>query len=182
MEKEAKHDLSSKANKKKEILKKPLKKKIEKNIITNKKDIKNSSNNEIKKVYERKVNKEASSSTSSKNAYLPSNEDIKNLESIKDAIKRITGDNYGIYKELFFKSVRISIRHILEVSHKKKISFFSDEENKAEDIIFEYIENNYENPYQNWLLSKHKKEVEDLGFHIHSIDEVIKDWVYYNKL
>ena len=108
-------------------------------------------------------------------------EKVEKLESIKDCIKRIIGDNYGIYDELFFKTVRISIRHVLEKSMIQKMSLFGDEENIAEDSIYEYIEKNYENPYQNWILSENNKQVETLGFKISSIEEILKDWAYYNK-
>ena len=108
-------------------------------------------------------------------------EKLEKLESIKDCIKRIIGNSYGIYDELFFKTVRISIRHVLEKSITQKMSLFGDEENIAEDSIYEYIEKNYENPYQNWLQSENKKNVENLGFKISSIEEILKDWVYYNK-
>ena len=103
------------------------------------------------------------------------------LESIKDCIKRITGDSYGIYDELFFRTVRISIRHVLEKSMIQKMSLFGEEENQAEDSIYEYIKKNYENPYQNWLFSENNKYIESLGFKITSIEEIIKDWAYYNK-
>ena len=108
-------------------------------------------------------------------------ERVQKLESIKDCIKRIIGDNYGIYDELFFKTVRISIRHVLEKSMIQKMSLFGDEENLAEDSIYEYIEKNYENPYQNWILSENNKQVETLGFKVSSIEEILKDWAYYNK-
>ena len=104
----------------------------------------------------------------------------ESLESIKDCIKRITGYNYDIYNELFFKTVRISIRHVLE-KKLQKMSFFDDKQNDAEDSIYEYIQKNYENPYQNWLSSSNNNYVESLGFKIASIEEIIKDWAYYNK-
>jgi len=106
----------------------------------------------------------------------------KKLETIKDCIKRITGDTYGIYDELFFKTVRISIRHVLEKSITQKMSLFGNEENKAEDSIYEYIEKNYENPYQDWQSSSNNSYVETLGFKVFSIEEIIKDWAYYNKI
>ena len=106
----------------------------------------------------------------------------KKLETIKDCIKRITGDTYGIYDELFFKTVRISIRHVLEKSITQKMSLFGNEENKAEDSIYEYIEKNYENPYQDWQSSSNNRYVETLGFKVFSIEEIIKDWAYYNKI
>ena len=71
---------------------------------------------------------------------------VEKLESIKDCIKRIVGEAYGIYDEIFFKTVRISIRHVLEKSITQKMSLFGDEENEAEDSIYEYIKKNYENP------------------------------------
>ncbi len=106
---------------------------------------------------------------------------VEKLESIKDCIKRIVGEAYGIYDEIFFKTVRISIRHVLEKSITQKMSLFGDEENKAEDSIYEYIKKNYENPYQDWLKSSNNKFVEGLGFKISSIEEILKDWAYYNK-
>ena len=106
---------------------------------------------------------------------------VEKLESIKDCIKRIVGEAYGIYDEIFFKTVRISIRHVLEKSITQKMSLFGDEENKAEDSTYEYIKKNYENPYQDWLKSSNNKFVEGLGFKISSIEEILKDWAYYNK-
>ena len=127
------------------------------------------------------LNQEEKKNTQKTLPHIAEKEETKKLESIKDCIKRITGYNYGIYNELFFKSVRISIRHVLENSITQKISLFGDEENKAEDSVYEYIEKNYENPYQDWASSENNKYVESLGFKLYSIEEIIKDWAYYNK-
>lgn len=100
--------------------------------------------------------------------------------AVSEMIKRLTGKDYSIYKELFFKTVRPSIRRILEKSTVQKIYIFSEEQNKAEDIIFNYLEQNYENPYQNWNGCPEKEEVSKLGFNLSSIENIVENWVKTN--
>ena len=90
--------------------------------------------------------------------------------SIADTVKKVTGKNYGIYRELFFKEVRTSIRAILQYSAIHKLSFFGSEQNNAEDIIYQFLETNYDN----------QADVLEEGFRIDSLEPIIRHWAQHN--
>ena len=92
----------------------------------------------------------------------------------------MTGKNYGIYRELFFKEVRTSIRAILQYSAIHKLSFFGSEQNNAEDIIYQFLETNYDNPYQQWQGSQDQADVLEEGFRIDSLEPIIRHWAQHN--
>lgn len=100
--------------------------------------------------------------------------------SIADTVKKVTGKNYGIYRELFFKEVRTSIRAILQYSAIHKLSFFGSEQNNAEDIIYQFLETNYDNPYQQWQGSQDQADVLEEGFRIDSLEPIIRHWAQHN--
>lgn len=96
--------------------------------------------------------------------------------SIEQMIKNATGKNYVIHKDIFFKSVRTSIRHVLNATTMKKQSLFKSEQNMAENIIYVFLQRNYSNLYQDWDTSNAKDEVFQLGFNVSSLDMIIKHW------
>lgn len=100
--------------------------------------------------------------------------------SIADTVKKVTGKSYGIYRELFFKEVRTSIRAILQYSAIHKLSFFGSEQNNAEDIIYQFLETNYDNPYQQWQGSQDQADVLEEGFRIDSLEPIIRHWAQHN--
>lgn len=100
--------------------------------------------------------------------------------SIADTVKKVTGKSYGIYRELFFKEVRTSIRAILQYSAIHKLSFFGNEQNNAEDIIYQFLETNYDNPYQQWQGSQDQADVLEEGFRIDSLEPIIRHWAQHN--
>ena len=101
----------------------------------------------------------------------------KNLPiSIAETVKKVTGKSYGIYRDLFFKEVRSAIRTILQHSAVQKLSFFGNEQNNAENIIYQFLETNYDNPYQQWQGSKEQADVFAQGFRIESLEPIIRFW------
>lgn len=100
--------------------------------------------------------------------------------SIADTVKRITGKSYSIYRDLFFKEVRSSIRVILQHSAVQKLSFFGNEQNNAENIIYQFLESNYDNPYQQWQDSQAQSEVLAQGFRIDNLEPIIRHWAKHN--
>jgi len=96
--------------------------------------------------------------------------------SIAETVKKVTGKSYGIYRDLFFQEVRLAIRTILQHSALQKISFFGTEQNNAETIIYQFLEANYDNPYQQWQGSKEQAEVFAQGFRIDSLEPIIRLW------
>ena len=96
--------------------------------------------------------------------------------SIAETVKKVTGKSYGIYRDLFFKEVRSAIRTILQHSAVQKLSFFGSEQNNAENIIYRFLETNYDNPYQQWQGSKEQADVFTQGFRIESLEPIIRLW------
>jgi len=101
--------------------------------------------------------------------------------SIAETVKRVTGKNYGIYRDLFFKEIRPSIRAILQHSAVQKLSFFGTEQNNAENIIYRFLEMNYDNPYQQWQGSQQQSDVLAQGFRVDSLEPIIRHWAKGNR-
>ena len=106
----------------------------------------------------------------------PLNEPKGRPVSIAEAVKKVSGKSYGIYRDLFFKEVRSAIRTILQHSAVQKLSFFGSEQNNAENIIYRFLETNYDNPYQQWQGSKEQADVFTQGFRIESLEPIIRLW------
>ena len=106
----------------------------------------------------------------------PINESKGLPASIAETVKKVTGKSYGIYRDLFFKEVRSAIRTILQHSAVQKLSFFGNEQNNAENIIYQFLETNYDNPYQQWQGSKEQVDVFAQGFRIDSLEPIIRLW------
>ena len=110
----------------------------------------------------------------------PINEPKTLPASIAETVKKVTGKNYGIYRDLFFQEVRSAIRTILQQSAIQKLSFFGSEQNNAENIIYRFLETNYDNPYQQWQGSKDQGDVLAQGFRIDSLEPIIRLWAKEN--
>ena len=110
----------------------------------------------------------------------PLNEPKEAPLSIADTVKKVTGKSYGIYRELFFKEVRSAIRAILQYCAVQKLSFFGTEQNHAENIIYDFLETNYDNPYQQWQGSQAQADVLAQGFRIDSLELIIRRWAKDN--
>jgi len=106
----------------------------------------------------------------------PINESKGLPASIAETVKKVTGKSYGIYRDLFFKEVRSAIRTIIQHSAVQKLSFFGNEQNNAENIIYQFLETNYDNPYQQWQGSKEQADVFAQGFRIDSLEPIIRLW------
>ncbi len=101
--------------------------------------------------------------------------------SIADMIKKLTGKTYTVYKDLFFKSIRQSIRNTLTSAINRKGTMFDDKQNKAEDIVYAFLFAHYNDPYQKWNDTTEQKAVQELGFHIQAIEPIITSWVKNNQ-
>ncbi|HNY20712.1 MAG TPA: hypothetical protein PKO22_01050 [Treponemataceae bacterium] len=97
--------------------------------------------------------------------------------SVADIIKKLTGKTYTVYKELFFKTVRASIRVTLSSSSTKRGDLFGNRQNEAEETIYGFLFEHFSDPYQNWKDSEAHKDVEALGYNVPSIEPIIVDWV-----
>lgn len=100
--------------------------------------------------------------------------------SIADMVKKLSGKSYGIYRDIFFKTVRPSIRIVLQHASVHKLSFFGSAQNNAEDIIYDFLETHYDNPYQQWQRSNEQAAVLQEGFRIDNLEAIISHWVKHN--
>ncbi|MCX7025148.1 MAG: hypothetical protein NT080_11070 [Spirochaetes bacterium] len=94
--------------------------------------------------------------------------------SVSDRIKKLSGRSYDVYRELFLARVRESIRKHLSSGNGNGKSSSPDSALKAEDLIFEFLERNYANPYMDWEDSDERARLGALGFGILAIDPVIE--------
>ena len=160
-------NIESLSDKKTDKLKKS---KLEKNKLKNE-ELKNDS---IKKENLVEVPKEESKSE----AYFERPKlEMNPSGSISEMIKTMRGDKYQIHKGLFFEGIRPSIRKVLEKSAVQKISMFGNEQNDAENYIYDFFDQNYDNPYQNWGISEQRVQVLKLGFEIKTLEPIIADWI-----
>lgn len=100
--------------------------------------------------------------------------------SISDIIKKLTGKTYTVYKELFFKGIRPAIR--TELSNSKKDSIFGSKQNAAEELIYEFLFNHYNDPYQNWGKSETYTKISELGYEIQNLEPIISTWIKSTRL
>ena len=160
-------NIESLPEKKNDKLKKP---KLEKNKLK-KEELKNDS---VKEENLAELQKEKSNSTS---YFERPRLEMNPSGSISEMIKTMRGDKYQIHKGLFFEGIRPSIRKVLEKSAVQKISMFGNEQNNAENYIYDFFDQNYDNPYQNWGISEQRVQVLKLGFDIKTVEPIIADWI-----
>ena len=101
--------------------------------------------------------------------------------SVADMIRKMTGKTYTVYKDLFFREIRPSIRSTLAASRSGRANPFGTKQNDAEEIMYGFLEAHYDDPYQNWKGSTERKTVEDLGYTIPALEPVISDWIEHKK-
>jgi hypothetical protein len=96
--------------------------------------------------------------------------------SVSDRIKKLSGKAYDVYREIFIDSVRDSIHRNLLDNQTRPHRFFDEAPNQAEDLIFNFMADHYEDPYLDWESSPQRKRVDELGFNIVSIDPILEAW------
>jgi hypothetical protein len=96
--------------------------------------------------------------------------------SVSDRIRRLSGKAYDVYREIFIDSIRDSIHRNLLDNQTRPHRFFDEAPNQAEDLIFNFMADHYEDPYLDWESSPQRKSVEELGFNILSINPIIEMW------
>ncbi len=94
------------------------------------------------------------------------------MGSVSDRIKRVSGLSYDVYRETFLKKVRESIRKTM--APKNGAGGVPDLVTKAEDLVYEFLERNYANPYMDWEGSEDRNRLEQLGFTLPDLDPVIE--------
>lgn len=101
--------------------------------------------------------------------------------SIADIIRKMTGKTYTVYKELFFKGIRPSIRATLAASTTKRGNIFDSKQNDAEELVYRFLFDHYGDPYQSWKNSPEKTKVEAYGYVLPEIEPIIARWIRDNR-
>jgi len=101
--------------------------------------------------------------------------DLPATGSISDRIRRLSGRQYDVYRNIFLEKVRDSIRRALLGSKTKISGIFDTGMNDAEDAIFGFIAAHYEDPFMDWPSSRERSFVESLGFSLASLDGIVDD-------
>ncbi len=101
--------------------------------------------------------------------------------SVSELIKKMSGMTYDLYKDLFFARIRPSIRTVLAKNRVRKMLFDSNQ-NEAEEILFSFLEDNYENPYMDWGKSSEREKLSDLGYSVESVLPIIRHWFENKKI
>lgn len=101
--------------------------------------------------------------------------------SIADMIRKMTGKTYTVYQDLFFQSVRPSIRKVLADTGEKRQGIFGTRQNQAEEILFDFLEEHYNDPYQDWSASAERKKLAELGYYLGKLEPIIEGWIQDNR-
>lgn len=96
--------------------------------------------------------------------------------SVSDRIKALSGRRYDVYREEFLARVGPSIRDWLAKRRIKPKDVFEDPLGRAEDLVRDFLERNYANPYMDWQGSETRIRVEGLGFSVPDLDGIIALW------
>ncbi len=96
--------------------------------------------------------------------------------SIADIIRKITGKTYAVYKDLFFRDIRPAIRAVLAETGGKD-NPFGTRQNNAEQTLYDYLFENWNNPYQKWDESGERLAIKELGYHIPDLEPIIERWM-----
>ena len=94
--------------------------------------------------------------------------------SISDSIRKLSGKTYDVYKEIFLEKVRDHIRRELLGSQTRRHGIFDTAANEAEDHIYGFITDHYDDPFMDWERSAERAAVENLGFSMPSLEPIVE--------
>ena len=95
--------------------------------------------------------------------------------SISDSIRKLSGKTYDVYKEIFLEKVRDHIRRELLASQTRRHGIFDTAANEAENHIYGFITDHYDDPFMDWERSAERAAVETLGFSMGSLEPIIEN-------
>jgi hypothetical protein len=94
--------------------------------------------------------------------------------SISDHIRKLSGRNYDVYRQIFLESVRDHIRRALLAHQTRSHGIFDTAANDAEDQVYGFMAAHYDDPFMDWERSAERDAVEALGFSMPSLAPVIE--------
>lgn len=114
-------------------------------------------------------------------APIKSESDVKAKLSVADIIKGISGRSYDLYKDFFLNGIAPFIKKELTNSRTTAPKFFDIQIRKAEELIYTFMADNYDNPFMDWEKSPQCKVVSELGYKIDSLVPIITNWYKSQK-
>ena len=94
--------------------------------------------------------------------------------SISDSIRKLSGRTYDVYKVIFLEKVRDDIHRMLLASQTRSHGIFDTAANDAENQIYGFISEHYDDPFMDWEHSAEHEVVESLGFSMPSLAPIIE--------
>jgi hypothetical protein len=91
--------------------------------------------------------------------------------SVSGRLRELSGRSYDLYQDRFLAKARPAIRKVLGAG---KGMFFTLPE-KAENLVYQFLENHYSDPYMNWAESGERTELAEMGFELESLFPVIDE-------
>jgi hypothetical protein len=97
--------------------------------------------------------------------------EVSAMGSVSDRLRELSGRSYDLYQDRFLAKARPAIRKILGAG---KRHFFTPPE-KAENLVYHFLESHYSDPYMNWAESGERTELAEMGFDLQSLFPVIDE-------
>jgi hypothetical protein len=91
--------------------------------------------------------------------------------SVSDRLRQLSGRGYDLYQDRFLANARPAIRKILGTGRG---IFFTLPE-KVEDLVYNYLNEHYADPYMNWEESEERRQLDEQGFQLLSLNPVIDE-------
>jgi hypothetical protein len=95
----------------------------------------------------------------------------KSAGSVSDRLKELSGRSYDVFHERFMAKAMPSIRKILGAGR----GMFFTPPIEAENLVFNFLQDHYSDPYMNWKESKERTALQKMGFTLESLEPVIAE-------
>jgi hypothetical protein len=110
--------------------------------------------------------------------YKPASQDEINAPlglSISDKLRRLSGSSYDVYRDRFFDKLYSAIRSVLQQKREGRVSLFSSVPKEAEEAVYLFFKEHYDNPRADWQESSHRSELQKHGYDLDTLDPVIEE-------
>jgi hypothetical protein len=91
--------------------------------------------------------------------------------SVSDRLRELSGRSYDIYQDRFLAKARPAIRRVLGAG--RGLFFTLSEE--AEDLVYNFLQDHYSDPYMNWGGSPERTALSNLGYNLETLNPVIDE-------
>jgi hypothetical protein len=91
--------------------------------------------------------------------------------SVSQRLKELSGRSYDVYQDRFLAHARTAIRKVLSTDR----GLFFNVPAQAEDLVFKFLKEHYDDPYMNWETSGERTELSEMGFELKSLNPIIDE-------